>query len=108
MIVCSNSEDPQRWLFKESSWTIDRLRSFAPLPFKQGILVEFQQPNIPGDNPANNMVLCILQDFQRTSNFLFYLTGKPTIRMQFKFILIIQWSHSKSFYDLRLSTSCKL
>ncbi|XP_001600307.1 serine/threonine-protein kinase 11-interacting protein isoform X1 [Nasonia vitripennis] len=70
-------EDPQRWLHKESSWTIDRLRSFAPLPFKQGVLVELQQPNKPGESPTNNVVLCILQDFQRTSNFLFYLTDSP-------------------------------
>ncbi|XP_058800960.1 serine/threonine-protein kinase 11-interacting protein isoform X2 [Phymastichus coffea] len=70
-------EDPQRWLHKECSWTVDRLRSFAPLSFKQGVLVELQQPNKPGENVTNNVVLCILQDFQRTSNFLFYLTDSP-------------------------------
>ncbi|KAJ8664256.1 hypothetical protein QAD02_005918 [Eretmocerus hayati] len=70
-------EDPQQWLHKELSWTIDRLRSFAPLPFKQGVLVEFQQPNKSGENASNTSIMCILQDFQRTSNFLFYLTDSP-------------------------------
>ncbi|KAL7305323.1 hypothetical protein TKK_0002453 [Trichogramma kaykai] len=76
-ITGKEGEDPQRWLQKESSWTIDRLRSFSPLPYKQGILVELQQPNKPGEAPINTVLLCILQDFQRTSNFLFYLTNSP-------------------------------
>ncbi|XP_014213511.1 serine/threonine-protein kinase 11-interacting protein [Copidosoma floridanum] len=76
-ITGPEGEDPQRWLHKEASWTIDRLRCFAPLPFKQGVLVELQHPNKPGEGVNNNLVVCILQDFQRTSNFLFYLTDSP-------------------------------
>ena len=75
--VFINRENPQRWLHKESSWTIDRLRSFAPLPFKQGVLVELDQPNKFYEQVNNNVILCILQDFQRTSNVLFYLTDSP-------------------------------
>ncbi|XP_043479640.1 serine/threonine-protein kinase 11-interacting protein isoform X2 [Leptopilina heterotoma] len=67
-------EDPQRWLKKESSWTMDRLRTFAPLPFKQGLLVQLEMPNKSVEEIQNFTLLCILQDFQRTSSFLFYLT----------------------------------
>ncbi|XP_011705409.1 PREDICTED: serine/threonine-protein kinase 11-interacting protein isoform X2 [Wasmannia auropunctata] len=67
-------EDPQRWLHKEISWTTDRLRSFVPLPFKQGVLIELQQPGKLGEEHLAITLLCILQDFQRTSNFLFYIT----------------------------------
>ncbi|XP_014477087.1 PREDICTED: serine/threonine-protein kinase 11-interacting protein isoform X2 [Dinoponera quadriceps] len=67
-------EDPQRWLHKEISWTMDRLRSFVPLPFKQGVLIELQQPGKTNEEHLSITLLCILQDFQRTSNFLFYIT----------------------------------
>lgn len=68
-------EDPQRWLHKEISWTMDRLRCFAPLPFKQGVLIELEQPIKSNDELYSTITfLCILQDFQRTSNFLFYIT----------------------------------
>ncbi|XP_039312896.1 serine/threonine-protein kinase 11-interacting protein isoform X2 [Solenopsis invicta] len=67
-------EDPQRWLHKEVSWTTDRLRSFVPLPFKQGVLIELQQPGKTVEEHLAITLLCILQDFQRTSNFLFYIT----------------------------------
>ncbi|XP_034937673.1 serine/threonine-protein kinase 11-interacting protein isoform X2 [Chelonus insularis] len=70
-------EDPSRWLHKKMSWTMDRLRTFAPLPFKQGVLVELEQPNRVNEDLSHFTVLCILQDFQRTSNFLFYLTDLP-------------------------------
>ncbi|KAG7211247.1 hypothetical protein KM043_010559 [Ampulex compressa] len=70
----AEGEDPQRWLYKEMSWTMDRLSLFAPLPFKQGVLIELQQPNKLGDENSRIMFVCILQDFQRTSNFLFYIT----------------------------------
>lgn len=73
--IC-NREDPQRWLHKEISWTTDRLRSFVPLPFKQGVLIELQQSGKAGEEHLAITLLCILQDFQRTSNFLFYITGK--------------------------------
>ncbi|XP_012253946.2 serine/threonine-protein kinase 11-interacting protein isoform X2 [Athalia rosae] len=76
-ITGSEGEDPQKWLQKECSWTMDRLRTFAPLPFKQGILVELYQPGKVGEGPSNATVVCILQDFQRTSNFLSYLTDLP-------------------------------
>ncbi|XP_024935876.1 serine/threonine-protein kinase 11-interacting protein isoform X2 [Cephus cinctus] len=66
-------ENPQRWLQKEVAWTVDRLRSFAPLPFKQGVLVELEQPMKLGEESSNTTLLCVLQDFQRTSNLLFYL-----------------------------------
>lgn len=36
--------------------------------------MELHQPNRPGENLSNNSVVCILQDFQKTSNFLFYLS----------------------------------
>lgn len=58
---------------------MDRLRSFAPLPFKQGLLVQLEMPNKTGEDIQNFTLLCILQDFQRTSSFLFYLTGKKFI-----------------------------
>ncbi|KAL6262037.1 hypothetical protein P5V15_007129 [Pogonomyrmex californicus] len=67
-------EDPQRWLHKEISWTTDRLRSFVPLPFKQGVLIELQQSGKVSEEHLSIILLCILQDFQRTSNFLFYIT----------------------------------
>ncbi|XP_011874487.1 PREDICTED: serine/threonine-protein kinase 11-interacting protein isoform X2 [Vollenhovia emeryi] len=67
-------EDPQRWLHKEVSWTTDRLRSFVPLPFKQGVSIELQQSGKAGEEHLAITLLCILQDFQRTSNFLFYIT----------------------------------
>nr|XP_050864939.1 serine/threonine-protein kinase 11-interacting protein isoform X2 [Vespula vulgaris] len=70
-------EDPQRWLHKECSWAIDKLKSIAPLPFKQGILIELEQPTKINEEYVNISFLCILQDFQRTSNFLFYLTDPP-------------------------------
>ncbi|KAI4491331.1 hypothetical protein M0802_010264 [Mischocyttarus mexicanus] len=70
-------EDPQRWLHKEFSWTIDKLRSIASLPFKQGILVELQQSTKMNEEYISISFLCILQDFQRTSNFLFYITDPP-------------------------------
>ncbi|EGI70964.1 PREDICTED: serine/threonine-protein kinase 11-interacting protein isoform X1 [Acromyrmex echinatior] len=70
----SEGEDPQRWLHKEISWTTDRLRSFIPLPFKQGVLIELQQSGKAGEEHLAITLLCILQDFQRTSNFLFYIT----------------------------------
>jgi len=54
---------------------MDRLRSFVALPFKQGVLIELQQPGKIGEELVITL-LCILQDFQRTSNFLFYITGK--------------------------------
>ncbi|KAK2581126.1 hypothetical protein KPH14_007940 [Odynerus spinipes] len=73
----SEGEDPQRWLHKECSWTIDKLRSIAPLPFKQGVLVEIQQPTKLGEEYVSITFLCIVQDFQRTSNFLFYITDPP-------------------------------
>ncbi|XP_076294783.1 uncharacterized protein LOC143215989 isoform X2 [Lasioglossum baleicum] len=80
-------EDPQRWLHKEVSWTIDRLRSIAPLPFKQGVLIELEQPNRVNDqHPTTIQFLCILQDFQRTSNFLFYVTDMslpPSCEVEF-------------------------
>ncbi|XP_071648462.1 serine/threonine-protein kinase 11-interacting protein isoform X2 [Temnothorax longispinosus] len=67
-------EDPQRWLHKEVSWTTDRLRSFVPLPFKQGVLIELQQSGKAGEEHLAITLICFLQDFQRTSNFLFYIT----------------------------------
>ncbi|KAI4488204.1 hypothetical protein M0804_005052 [Polistes exclamans] len=70
-------EDPQRWLRKECSWTIDKLRSIAALPFKQGVLVELQQSITMNEEYVSIGLLCILQDFQRTSNFLFYITDPP-------------------------------
>ncbi|XP_011152969.1 serine/threonine-protein kinase 11-interacting protein isoform X2 [Harpegnathos saltator] len=79
-------EDPQRWLHKEVSWTMDRLRSFVPLPFKQGVLIELQQPGKTNEEHLSITVLCILQDFQRTSNFLFYITDlqlPPSCEVEF-------------------------
>ncbi|XP_020279249.1 serine/threonine-protein kinase 11-interacting protein isoform X2 [Pseudomyrmex gracilis] len=79
-------EDPQRWLHKEISWTMDRLRSFVPLPFKQGVLIELQQSSKIGEEHLTIPLLCILQDFQRTSNFLFYLTDlhlPPSCEVEF-------------------------
>ncbi|XP_044002674.1 serine/threonine-protein kinase 11-interacting protein isoform X2 [Aphidius gifuensis] len=73
-IIGQEGDDPQNWLQKEISWTTDRLRTFAPLPFKQGVLIELQQPNKIADESSNLTLMCILQDFQRTSNVLFYLT----------------------------------
>ncbi|CAK9800788.1 Serine/threonine-protein kinase 11-interacting protein [Anthophora quadrimaculata] len=71
----SEGEDPQRWLHKEVSWTAGRLRCFAPLPFKQGLVIELEQPNKANEDlSATITFLCILQDCQRTSNFLFYIT----------------------------------
>ncbi|XP_018055081.1 PREDICTED: serine/threonine-protein kinase 11-interacting protein isoform X1 [Atta colombica] len=70
----TEGEDPQRWLHKEISWTTDRLRSFISLPFKQGVLIELQQSGKAGEEHLAITLLCILQDFQRTSNFLFYIT----------------------------------
>ncbi|XP_076173870.1 uncharacterized protein LOC143149906 isoform X2 [Ptiloglossa arizonensis] len=66
-------EDPQRWLHKEISWTMDRLRSFAPLPFKQGVMTELEESNkLNHEIQSTITFLCILQDFQKTHNFLFY------------------------------------
>ncbi|XP_050461636.1 serine/threonine-protein kinase 11-interacting protein isoform X1 [Cataglyphis hispanica] len=79
-------EDPQRWLHKEMSWTTDRLRSFISLPYKQGILIELQQPSKTSEDLSIITVLCILQDFQRTSNFLFYITDlqlPPSCEVEF-------------------------
>ncbi|XP_011346025.1 serine/threonine-protein kinase 11-interacting protein isoform X2 [Ooceraea biroi] len=79
-------EDPQRWLHKEVSWTMDRLRSFVALPFKQGVLIELQQPGKIGEEHLTITLLCILQDFQRTSNFLFYITDlqlPPSCEVEF-------------------------
>ncbi|XP_046739064.1 serine/threonine-protein kinase 11-interacting protein isoform X2 [Diprion similis] len=73
-IIGPEGEDPQKWLQKECSWTMDRLRTFAPLPYKQGILVDFYQPGTLEEVSSNTTLVCILQDFQRTSNFLSYLT----------------------------------
>ncbi|XP_011301972.1 serine/threonine-protein kinase 11-interacting protein isoform X2 [Fopius arisanus] len=85
-ITGPEGEDPQQWLHKDASWTMDRLRSFAPLPFKQGLLVELQQPNKIGDESSTISVLCILQDFQRTSNLLLYLAElslPPSCELEF-------------------------
>ncbi|XP_012140983.2 uncharacterized protein LOC100876018 isoform X1 [Megachile rotundata] len=80
-------EDPQRWLHKEISWTMDRLRCFAPLPFKQGVLIELEQPTKSNDESYSTITfLCVLQDFQRTSNFLFYITDlslPPSCEVEF-------------------------
>ncbi|XP_076624438.1 serine/threonine-protein kinase 11-interacting protein isoform X2 [Colletes latitarsis] len=80
-------EDPQRWLHKEISWTIDKLRSFAPLPYKQGILIELEQSNKSSQELQPVITfLCILQDFQRTHNFLFYATElslPPSCKVEF-------------------------
>ncbi|KAK9299456.1 hypothetical protein QLX08_007486 [Tetragonisca angustula] len=73
-IVGPEGENPQRWLHKEISWTIDRLRRFSPIPFKQGVLVELEQPNKTNDELNSITFLCILQDLQRTLNFLLYVT----------------------------------
>ncbi|XP_077279584.1 serine/threonine-protein kinase 11-interacting protein isoform X2 [Temnothorax americanus] len=73
-IAGPEGEDPQRWLHKEVSWTTDRLRSFVPLPFKQGVSIELQQSGKAGEEHLAITLLCFLQDFQRTSNFLFYIT----------------------------------
>lgn len=74
---CYYREDPQRWLHKEISWTIDRLRRFSPIPFKQGVLIELEQPNKTNDELNSTITfLCVLQDLQRTLNFLLYVTGK--------------------------------
>ncbi|XP_063981535.1 serine/threonine-protein kinase 11-interacting protein isoform X2 [Diachasmimorpha longicaudata] len=85
-ITGPEGEDPQRWLQKEISWTMDRLRTFSPLPFKQGLVVELQQPNKIGEEPSSLTLLCILQDFQRTSNLLLYLTElslPPSCELEF-------------------------
>lgn len=73
-IVGPEGENPQRWLHKEICWTIDRLRRFSPIPFKQGVLVELEQPNKTNDELNSITFLCILQDLQRTLNFLLYVT----------------------------------
>ncbi|XP_006617650.1 serine/threonine-protein kinase 11-interacting protein isoform X2 [Apis dorsata] len=74
-IVGIEGENPQRWLHKEISWTIDRLKRFSPIPFKQGILIELEQPNKINDEPNSTIIfLCVLQDLQRTLNFLVYVT----------------------------------
>ncbi|XP_026298320.1 serine/threonine-protein kinase 11-interacting protein isoform X2 [Apis mellifera] len=74
-IVGVEGENPQRWLHKEISWTIDRLKRFSPIPFKQGILIELEQPNKINDEPNSTITfLCVLQDLQRTLNFLVYVT----------------------------------
>lgn len=90
-ILPLNREDPQKWLHKECSWTMDRLRTISPLPFKQGILFEFYQPAKVGELPSNTTILCILQDFQRTSNFLSYLTGRNLLYDQ-KFVTLSSFS----------------
>lgn len=77
LYCCYYREDPQRWLHKEISWTIDRLRRFSPIPFKQGVLIELEQPNKTNDELNSTITfLCVLQDLQRTLNFLLYVTGK--------------------------------
>ncbi|XP_012283278.1 serine/threonine-protein kinase 11-interacting protein isoform X2 [Orussus abietinus] len=76
-IIGPEGEDPQRWLHKEIGWTMNRLRSFTALPFKQGILIEVQQPNKPNEETCNTTFVCILQDIQRTSNFFLYITDLP-------------------------------
>ncbi|XP_043287960.1 serine/threonine-protein kinase 11-interacting protein isoform X2 [Venturia canescens] len=73
-IIGPESGDPQRWLSKEMSWTHDKLRCIAPLPFKQGVLVELVKRNVPKEDPIEIDIVCILQDFKRTSNLLYYLT----------------------------------
>ncbi|XP_029166715.1 serine/threonine-protein kinase 11-interacting protein isoform X2 [Nylanderia fulva] len=97
-------EDPQRWLHKEISWTTDRLRSFVSLPFKQGILIELQQPSKTSKELSAITVLCILQDFQRTSNFLFYITDlqlPPSCEVEFS----VPDYFSVSMHDLLKNTS---
>ncbi|CAL1678329.1 unnamed protein product [Lasius platythorax] len=96
-------EDPQRWLHKEISWTTDRLRSFVSLPFKQGILIELQQPSKTSKELSAITVLCILQDLQRTSNFLFYITDlqlPPSCEVEFS----IPEYFSISMHNLLTST----
>lgn len=105
-------EDPQHWLRKEISWTMDRLRSFAPLPFKQGILIELEQPNKLNEELQSTITfLCILQDFQRTSNFLFYITGKQIIECLFNIyskLNCYSYAYDLQFVDLSLPPSCEV
>ncbi|KAF3423402.1 hypothetical protein E2986_01729 [Frieseomelitta varia] len=82
-IVGPEGENPQRWLHKEISWTIDRLRRFSPIPFKQGVLIELEQPNKTNDELNSITFLCILQDLQRTLNFLLYVTGNDFLFIDF-------------------------
>ncbi|XP_012234632.1 serine/threonine-protein kinase 11-interacting protein isoform X2 [Linepithema humile] len=101
----SEGEDPQRWLHKEISWTTDRLRSFVPLPFKQGVLIELQQPGkSTGEEHLVITLLCILQDFQRTSNFLFYITDlqlPPSCEVEFS----VPEYYSTSMHNLLTNTA---
>lgn len=102
-IVGPEGEDPQQWLHKEISWTIDRLRTFSQLPFKQGVIIEVEQPNKFNEEQNNFMLLCVLQDFQRTSNLLFYLAELPlstTCEMEF----LIPEQCTTSIHNLMISS----
>lgn len=89
---------------------MDRLRSFVPLPFKQGVLIELQQSSKIGEEHLTIPLLCILQDFQRTSNFLFYLTGKVFITDRIKQINLPSslFTVCVILIDLHLPPSCEV
>lgn len=109
--LCENSGDPQRWLSKETSWTLDKLRSIAPLPFKQGILLELVKHRIPNEEAKEIEIVCILQDAERTTNLLYHLNGK-------KYCWVIcllgqagRWEpeiDSIIFIEIRLPSQCSL
>lgn len=52
--------------------------------------MELQQPSKTNEEFSSAItVLCILQDFQRTSNFLFYITGIKNVFYNDKYNAII-------------------
>nr|CAD7267459.1 unnamed protein product [Timema shepardi] len=64
-VTGKEGEEPEKWLKKESSWPAGCLSEVLTLPWEQGLSFELKHSHY----------LVLLQDSQRTNNFISFLSG---------------------------------
>nr|CAD7432498.1 unnamed protein product [Timema monikensis] len=70
-VTGKEGEEPEKWLKKESSWPAGCLSVVLTLPWEQGLCLEMKS----SERTLPTHYLVLLQDDQRTNNFISFLSG---------------------------------
>nr|CAD7411664.1 unnamed protein product [Timema cristinae] len=70
-VTGKEGEEPEKWLKKESSWPAGCLSVVLTLPWEQGLCLEMKS----SEKTLPTHYLVLLQDGQRTNNFISFLSG---------------------------------
>nr|CAD7463999.1 unnamed protein product [Timema tahoe] len=70
-VTGKEGEEPEKWLKKESSWPAGCLSVVLTLPWEQGLCLEMKK----SERTLLTHYLVLLQDGQRTNNFISFLSG---------------------------------